>query len=425
MTIQDINLDELNNDENEVSFDESVPVSEYDEESFDVTKEEEEISDLDLENAEVNFFDSKDSGELLFKSIMNGYKIFTPEEEKDIFKRLAKAKKDKNAELYKELFDEISMHNMRLVFAYANKRSAGCHTLSNEDLAVEGYFGLRRAIEEFDVTKGYKFSTYASWWIRQTVNRAVSNSEWAIRVPVHVLEFKYKWDHMSEEEKEEYRKTFKVGYFKSPEELYDLIKMIEHSTSLNQTVNNDEDDETELLHFLADPNANVEDIAIKSNIAMRSKIETLIDDYSERAAQLGYLDRKASAARYRDILRRRFGFETGEPETLDSIGMSYNVTRERIRQIESRFIYHLRHSFKRMTRDIENLMDETRTHEGELKNLQRIGQYNTILDQRKDAERREREYLDGLQIKECKKKKSVVDMSAGECAKRKTKTTEL
>lgn len=405
MTNQNDNFNKLNISEDINEVEEEFVEEELTDEKFDAAKEEEELSDLNFDDNELNVFDSKYSGEILFKSIMNNYKVFTPEEEKDIFTRLMKAKKEKNTELYKELFDEISLHNIRLVFAYANKRSVSCHTLSNEDLVVEGYLGLRSAIEKFDIKKGYKFSTYASWWVRQSINRAISNDDLAIRIPVHAYEFKYKWDHMTEEEREEYRKTFKSAFFKEPENLYDLIASAEHAASLNQTVSEDEGDETELLDFLTDSNANVEDIVINSNGVMRQKIEKLIDEYSMHAAKLGYLDRKLAVARYRDILRRRFGFDTGTPETLDSIGKSYNVSRERIRQIEARFIYHLRHSFKYMTKDIKNLMDDMRTEEGELKNRQRMYQYYRILEQKEEAEKRECAYTDNLSNKKEKQKK--------------------
>ena len=274
----------------------------------------------DLEN--MNFL-SEDGVNAYLKDISSVCKLLSPDEEKELFKRY------NNGETH--LKNVIMQSNLRLVISIA-KRYLG-KGLEFLDLIQEGNIGLITAIDKYDVNKGYKFSTYATWWIRQAITRSIDCTAKLIRLPVDREEKLSRLKRYVEEY--EILNGVSPSVLEICEELgfhYEmavlLLAAMEQPDSLNRTVNHEED--TTLEAFILDENSSsVEDQAITAYEIGR--IRKALDKLS---------------AREKDIFERRYGMNDGHIETLDEVAADYDITRERVRQIQKLALKRVKRSLR-------------------------------------------------------------------------------
>lgn len=245
--------------------------------------------------------------------------LLSAEEELRLAKR--KAEGDQHAK------DRLIEANLRLVVSIA-KRYTG-RGMSFLDLVQEGNLGLIKGVEKFNYDKGFKLSTYATWWIRQSVTRALADQARTIRVPVHMVETINRMSKMQR------KLTLELGYEPSAAELaealdmseskvLDIMQIAREPASLETPIG--EEDDSNLGDFVADNNTVTPEANVES-VMLREHIDQLLMDLKERERQ---------------VIVLRFGLEDGHPRTLEEVGKEFNVTRERIRQIEAKALRKLR-----------------------------------------------------------------------------------
>ena len=246
--------------------------------------------------------------------------LVSPEEEVELAQRIRKG--DQRA------LEKLTRANLRFVVSVAKQyQNQG---LSLPDLINEGNLGLIKAVEKFDYTKGYKFSTYATWWIRQAITRSIADQARTIRIPVHMVETITKVKKVSSQLLHE------NGHEPTPQEIADrlgitvdrvreILRISQDPVSLETPIGEEED--SHLGDFIPD-----EDAPAPAEAASRTLLKEQLSEI------LGTL-----TPREEKVLRLRFGLEDGRPRTLEEVGKEFDVTRERIRQIEAKALRKLRH----------------------------------------------------------------------------------
>ena len=293
----------------------------------------EEVTDEELANTDAiaDSFATDDPVRMYLKEI-GKIPLLTPEEEIDLAIRMSMG--DEEAKR------RMSEANLRLVVSIA-KRYVGRGMLFL-DLIQEGNLGLIKAVEKFDYTKGYKFSTYATWWIRQAITRAIADQARTIRIPVHMVETINKVIRVSRQLLQE------LGHDPTPEEIAeemgmpvdkvrDILKIAQEPVSLETPIGEEED--SHLGDFIPDEDAS-EPSEAASFTLLKEQLMTVLSTLTPREEK---------------VLRLRFGIEDGRTRTLEEVGKEFNVTRERIRQIEAKALRKLRHpSRSKKLRDFLN-----------------------------------------------------------------------
>lgn len=283
-----------------------------------------EDTPLDTINLSVPDGVSSDDPVRLYLKEIGKYPLLTTEEEIALAKQIAEGTPEEQAAAKKKL----SEANLRLVVSIA-KRYVG-RGMQFLDLIQEGNLGLIKAAEKFDYTKGYKFSTYATWWVRQAITRAIADQARTIRIPVHMVETINKLIRVNRQLAQE------LGRDPTPAEIAkemgiseskvrEIIKIAQEPVSLETPIGEEED--SHLGDFIEDENAPAP-AEVASNAMMREQLQEVLHTLTPREEK---------------VIRLRFGLEDGQAHTLEEVGKEFNVTRERIRQIEAKALRKIRH----------------------------------------------------------------------------------
>lgn len=296
----------------------SIEIDNYVEEDED-EEEEEEDKDKKKKKKRSSSSSSDDPVRQYLKEI-GRVDLLTADEEKELAQAMEAGSKRAK--------DHLASANLRLVVSIA-KRYTG-RGLSFLDLIQEGNLGLLKAVEKFDWRKGFKFSTYATWWIRQSITRAIADQARTIRIPVHMIETINKTIKIQRQLTQELGREPEVEELAAEtdmtvEKVRNIIRISQHPVSLEKPIGEEED--SQLGDFIPD-----EEVDSPEQQASFSLLSEQLDEV------LGTL-----AAREEKVLRLRFGLDDGKPRTLEEVGKEFGVTRERIRQIEAKALRKLRH----------------------------------------------------------------------------------
>ena len=284
--------------------------------------EEEVDTDEDLLSQEQYFDDASDDSVRLYLREIGKIPLLNAEEELALAQRVVAGEKKAK--------DKMAEANMRLVVSIA-KRYSG-RGLDFLDLIQEGNTGLLRAVEKFDPDKGFKFSTYATWWIRQAITRAIADQARTIRIPVHMVETINKLLRTQRRMTQELNREPSIEELAKelemePEKVEYVMKIKQDITSLDAGVGRDGDEEDSVLRdFIEDEDSATPEESAASQL-LKEQVQEILSTLSDREQK---------------IIKMRFGLENGKSHTLEEVGQEFAVTRERIRQIEAKALAKLR-----------------------------------------------------------------------------------
>lgn len=271
--------------------------------------------------AELQSFSSVEDPVKMYLKDIGKVPLLSQEEEIELAKKILEGNEEAKAKLCKA--------NLRLVVSIA-KRWASTNSLSFLDLIQEGNMGLLKAVEKFDYTKGFRFSTYATWWIKQAITRAIADQSRTIRLPVHMVETINRYGRMVRQ------LTQKLSREPSLEEIAEAMgisgsKVVEIQKSAQDPVSLEtpvgEEDDSKMGDFIVDESAK-SPMEVASQNLLREQLLAVIDTLTPREQQ---------------VIRERYGLMDGKAKTLEEVGKEFSVTRERIRQIEAKALRKLKH----------------------------------------------------------------------------------
>lgn len=299
----------------------TADLTDIDEPVIDDLVDEEELGEEELNNNQY-FDDISDDSVRLYLREIGKIPLLTSEEELALAQKVVAG--DKKAK------DKMAEANMRLVVSIA-KRYSG-RGLDFLDLIQEGNTGLLRAVEKFDPDKGFKFSTYATWWIRQAITRAIADQARTIRIPVHMVETINKLLRTQRRMTQELNREPTIEELAKelemePEKVEYVIKIKQDITSLDAGVGRDGEDEDSVLADFIEDEDTITPEESATNQLLKEQVQSVLSTLSDREQK---------------IIKMRFGLENGKSHTLEEVGQEFAVTRERIRQIEAKALAKLR-----------------------------------------------------------------------------------
>lgn len=308
--------------DNDLIIDDTVvPLGDIEEPAIEELEDEEE-DDEDVLNQGQYFDDASDDSVRLYLREIGKIPLLNSEEELALAQRVVAGEKKAK--------DKMAEANMRLVVSIA-KRYSG-RGLDFLDLIQEGNTGLLRAVEKFDPDKGFKFSTYATWWIRQAITRAIADQARTIRIPVHMVETINKLLRTQRRMTQELNREPTIEELAKelemePDKVEYVIKIKQDITSLDAGVGRDGEDEDSVLgDFIEDEDGTTPEESATSQL-LKEQVQSILSTLSDREQK---------------IVKMRFGLENGKSHTLEEVGQEFAVTRERIRQIEAKALAKLR-----------------------------------------------------------------------------------
>jgi len=297
-------------------------VTDIDEPALEDLEEEEVDDSEDLLSTDQYFDDASDDSVRLYLREIGKIPLLNAEEELALAQRVVAGEKKAK--------DKMAEANMRLVVSIA-KRYSG-RGLDFLDLIQEGNTGLLRAVEKFDPDKGFKFSTYATWWIRQAITRAIADQARTIRIPVHMVETINKLLRTQRRMTQELNREPTIEELgkeleMEPEKVEYVMKIKQDITSLDAGVGRDGDDEDSVLRDFIEDEEGVTPEESAASQLLKEQVQSILSTLSDREQK---------------IIKMRFGLENGKSHTLEEVGQEFAVTRERIRQIEAKALAKLR-----------------------------------------------------------------------------------
>ena len=318
-------------DEDEEEFDESKMSLEEDDDDFFESDEEddgEELEDIDIDHLDISVGGDvkvNDSVKIYLKEI-GKFELLKPEEEPILAEKILQGDEEAKQRLINA--------NLRLVVNIA-KHYVGRGMLFL-DLIQEGNLGLMKAVDKFDYTKGFKFSTYATWWIRQAITRAIADQARTIRIPVHMVETINKMTRVQRQLVQELDRdptaeeiSEAMGGELTPKRIREIQRIALEPVSFETPIG--EEDDSHLIDFIEDKD-NESPVEYTTKRLLKEELDSILKDLTDREER---------------VLRLRYGLDDNRPKTLEEVGREFGVTRERIRQIEAKAIKKLKHPNRR------------------------------------------------------------------------------